>query len=199
MPPLQSQANRIAIVLWVSAITTLGYAQEVPSTGSLIPLNVEVETQGPRDLYLEVFINGTSMKMIGNFKELPDGSLAATPEELTEVGLKPVETARTEDGLVRLDRLPDVSYKVDEAAQRLDVATDNEGRAARVINVGAAETEDRIKPQSGYGAVLNYSLFASSNTFFKDETDLFQGISGGFDGRFFSPYGTLSQSFIAGY
>ena len=46
-----------------------------------------------RNLYLEVFINDASMKLIGNFKQLADGGLAATPEELTEVGLKPVDSA----------------------------------------------------------------------------------------------------------
>lgn len=74
-----------------------------------------------------------------------------------------------------------------------------EGRAARVIDVRAAEKEDRLKPQSSYGVVLNYSLFASSNTLFEGTNDLFQGISEGFDARVFGPYGTLSQSFIAGY
>ncbi|OWK20908.1 hypothetical protein AJ88_24235 [Mesorhizobium amorphae CCBAU 01583] len=47
--------------------------------------------------------------------------------------------------------------------------------------------------------MLNYSLFASSNQLFEKDVDLFQGISGGFDARIFSPFGTLSQGFIAGY
>ncbi|MER8376077.1 fimbria/pilus outer membrane usher protein [Mesorhizobium sp. M1406] len=152
-----------------------------------------------RDLYLEVFINDISSKMIGNFKELPDGGLAAAPGELQEVGLKPREEAIGADGLARLDRLPGISFRVDETAQRLYVTTTNDGRAARTIDVGPAEKQDRLKPQSDYGAVLNYSLFASSNTLFDDNVELFQGVSGAFDARAFSPYGTLAQSFITGY
>ncbi|TIN21148.1 MAG: fimbrial biogenesis outer membrane usher protein, partial [Mesorhizobium sp.] len=83
--------------------------------------------------------------------------------------------------------------------QRLYVTTTNEGRADRVVDVGGSKKEDRIQPQAGYGGVLNYSLFASSNQLFEKDVDLFQGISGSFDARIFSPFGTLSQGFITGY
>ncbi len=151
-------------------------------------------------MYLEVFINDASTKLIGNFKRLPDGQLATTPEELTEVGLKPVESAETPDGLVVLDRLPSVGFRVDQAGQRIYVTTTNEARSTKIIDAGADEKEDRLDPSSSYGGVLNYSLFASSNSLTdREEDDIFQGISGSFDARIFSPYGTLSQSFIAGY
>lgn len=156
-------------------------------------------SKASRDLYLEVFINNVSTELIGNFKEIPDGGLATTVEDLTEVGLKPAEAARTVDGLVRVDQLPSVTYKIDEPAQRLYVTTTNEARAAKVIDLSAGEKKDRLKPKSGYGGVLNYTLFASSNTLFEKDTELFQGVSGGFDARLFSPFGTLSQSFIGGY
>lgn len=152
-----------------------------------------------RDLYLEVFINDVSTELIGTFTQFPDGALAATPEELTQVGLKPVDSAVGADGLVRLDQLPDVAFRIDEPTQGLYITTTNEGRAARVVDVGGSKKEDRLQPQSGYGGVLNYSLFASSNQLFEKDVDLFQGISGGFEARVFSPFGTLSQGFIAGY
>ncbi|WEX85754.1 fimbria/pilus outer membrane usher protein [Sinorhizobium garamanticum] len=151
-----------------------------------------------RDLYLEVFINGVSTGLIGNFKQLPDGGLAATEAELTEVGLKPVRSAQA-DGLVRVDRLPNVSFRLDEPAQRLYVTSTDEARAPRTIDIGTIGKSDRPQPQSSLGAVLNYTLFGSSNSLFEKHTDLFQGVSGAFDTRLFSPYGTLSQSFIAGY
>lgn len=154
----------------------------------------------PRELYFEVFINGASTELIGNFKQLPDGGLAATADELTEVGIKPDAATVDDSGLVRVDRLPSVAYEIDEAAQRLYVTTDNDqARAAKVIDADPADLDDRMNPQSGFGAVLNYTLFASSNTLFEDDVELFQGISGGFDGRIFSRFGTLNQSFITGY
>ncbi|RWM08342.1 fimbria/pilus outer membrane usher protein [Mesorhizobium sp.] len=196
MLQLRSKGSRIAIVVAGTFLPLL--PANAQDSQSQIAEPAPAQTQR-RDLYLEVFINDVSTELIGTFTQLPDGGFAATPDELTQVGLKPVESAADGNGLIRLDRLPGVSYRIDEATQRLYVTTTNEGRAARIVDVGGGEKEDRIQPQSGYGAVLNYSLFASSNQLFEKDVDLFQGISGGFDARLFSPFGTLSQNFIAGY
>lgn len=152
---------------------------------------------GGMDLHLEVFINDTSSGMIGAFKQYPDGGLSAMPDELQEVGLKPDKKAREKDGSVRLDRLPDVEYRVDTETQRLYVSTTNEARSAKVIDINPEQEKEKTKPQSSYGAVLNYSLFASSSDLMEGSIKPFEGISGGFDARFFSPFGTLNQSFTA--
>ena len=198
MPKLPSRAASTAIVVALATFTPC------PAVNSQEPPAV-TNTEAPdpvlpagRSLYLEVFINDVSTKLIGNFTEMPDGGLAATPQELKEVGLKPPEGAADAGGLVRVDQLADVSFQIDEVAQRLYVTAANDSREARIVDLGL-RLQDRPAPQSGYGAVLNYSLFASSNTLFEGDNELFQGISGGFDTRVFSPYGTLSQSFIAGY
>lgn len=198
MPKLPSRAARTAIIV---ALATFTPCPAVNSQG--LPAVTNPEKPDPvlpagRSLYLEVFINDVSTKLIGNFTEMADGGLAATPQELKDVGLKPPEGAADAGGLVRLDQLADVSFQIDEAAQRLYVTAANDSREARIVDLGL-RLQDRPAPQSGYGAVLNYSLFASSNTLFDGDNELFQGISGGFDTRVFSPYGTLSQSFIAGY
>lgn len=171
-------------------------AQEVPD----LPANTVTAGQpaATLDVYLEVFINNASMKMIGNFKQRPNGSLAATAEELREVGIKPPAGAAA-DELVELSALPGLSYQVDDETQRLYVQTTDKGRSPRVINVRQQQENAIPAPQAGYGAVLNYSLYASSNGLFQGNSNLFQGISGSFDARLFSPYGTLSQSFLAGY
>ncbi|WP_324764860.1 fimbria/pilus outer membrane usher protein (plasmid) [Sinorhizobium meliloti] len=195
MQKSRSAAARLAIAIAATHLVLSSSKAEEQAT-DITDVSLTVATD--RDLFLEVFINGASTELIGNFKELPDGGLAATAEELTEVGLKPDDAAR-DGGLIRLDRLPGVSYEVNGPEQQLLVTTGNEARAAKVIDVGPNGKKDRLKPQSGYGAVLNYTLFASSNTLFDDELDLFKGISGAFDARVFSPFGTLGQSFIAGY
>lgn len=171
-----------------------GQEQAVPASDQTVSQGAE-----PRDLYLEVFINDTSTGMIGNFKQMTDGGLSVRPEELREVGLKPDGHAREADGSIRLDRLPNVEYRVDAATQRLYVTTDDSTRAAKVIDVNpkAEAQEGAQKPQSSFGAVLNYSLFASTDDLMDGNVQPFQGISGGFDTRFFSPYGTLNQSFTA--
>ncbi len=196
MPQFRPKGSRIAVVVAGTFFPLLpANAQDSrPQIADPAPAQTE-----RRDLYLEVFINDASTNLIGTFTQFPDGGLAATPDELAQVGLKPVESAKGSDGLIRVDRLPGATFRIDEATQRLYVTTTNEGRAARIVDLGRGEKEDRIQPQSGYGAVLNYSLFASSNQLFEKDVDLFQGISGGFDARLFSPFGTLSQNFIAGY
>ena len=191
-PSVRAGTVLVSVLLSVSVLR----AQEVPN----LPAAIATADQpaDTRDVYLEVFINNVSMKMIGNFKQRPNGSLSATAEELREVGIKPPASA--DDGkLIELGALPGLSYQVDEQTQRLYVQATDKGRAPHVINVREQEESKVPAPQSGYGAVLNYSLFASSNSLLKSDTDIFQGISGSFDARIFSPYGTLSQSFIAGY
>ncbi|ESW98986.1 fimbrial biogenesis outer membrane usher protein [Mesorhizobium sp. LSJC268A00] len=198
MPTLPSRASSVAVIVAVATFTPClaVRSQEFPAVTNLEqPASV---LPAGRSLYLEVFINDVSTKLVGNFIEMPDGGLAAAPQELKEVGLKPPEDIADAGGLVRLDQLADVSFRIDEVAQRLYVTAANDSREARMLDLGL-RLQDRPAPQSGLGAVLNYSLFASSNTLFDKDVELFQGVSGGFDARVFSPYGTLSQSFIAGY
>jgi outer membrane usher protein len=57
----------------------------------------------------------------------------------------------------------------------------------------SAQTLPEVR--SGYGAVLNYNLFAASNAFGPDGFGL-NGVSASFDGRAFSPFGVFAQSFI---
>jgi len=152
-----------------------------------------------RQLHLEVFINDVSTGLIGSFWETPDGGLAAQAQELNDVGLKPSDAAADSNGLVRVDQLPEVVFHINEGEQRLYVQTNDAGRAAKVIDLASNNLDERMQPQTGLGAVLNYTLFAASNSFDAKDTDLFQGVSGDFDARVFSRFGTVSQSFLAGY
>lgn len=195
MSTLRSAAASLVVALCIGPCTlTSGRAQE--------PNAQDVEQTVPQpgisqDLYLEVFINDEPTGLVAAFRQREDGGLSASPQELADVGLKPVSDAKDKDGSIRVDRLPNVQYRIDAENQRLYVTTNDTARAARVVDLNPKSDEDRPKPQSSYGAVLNYSLFASSNNLFKGSTKPFQGISGGFDARFFSPFGTLTQSFTS--
>jgi outer membrane usher protein len=175
-------------------ILTVGRAQEQDIGVSDQTVSQSVEA---KELYLEVFINDASTEMIGAFKQLPNGGLSAMPDELREVGIEPKNAAAESDGSIRIDHLPNVQYRIDEETQRLYITTTDEARAAKVIDINPEPEKERQKPQASYGAVLNYSLFASTDNLMDGNVKPFQGISGGFDARFFSPYGTLSQSFTA--
>lgn len=154
------------------------------------------EAAGPQALQLAVFINDANTDFIGAFMQLPDGSLTAKPDELEEVGIKPVKAAIRPDGSVHLNDLPGIEYRVVPELQSIYVTATDEARVPRKIDLDADrnEREDQ-KPTSSTGAVLNYSLYSSSNDLTDEDVKPFQGISGGFDARFFSPLGTLNQSF----
>ncbi len=197
MPASRSTTDSARLLLLLGiAFADAASAQDVPVDGSLIVANGSV-LQAGRSLYLEVVINGETTGMIGHFRER-DGALYAEAKELEDVGLKPPENAPSDDDLINLDRISDVSYEIDETQQVLRVTADMAARAAKVINL-APEQGDGKTAESGIGAILNYSLFASTNNLTEDDADLVRGVSGNFDARFFSPYGALSQSFIAGY
>ncbi len=150
-----------------------------------------------RRLQLEVFINDHPTGLIGAFEQLPDGSLAATPEEVKGLGVKPMAGAIGTDGLVHLGRLRGVTYRIDEAHQSLYVTAADDALEPHVIDASPTATDGDRAPEASYGGVLNYTLFASTDGEFLDDVDSFHGLSGAVDARLFSPYGTFSQSAMA--
>ncbi len=186
-----SLAGTICINL---CIVSTGWSQqpEVDNVAMPVPQSAQAN-----DLYLEVYINDEPTGLIGGFRQLPDGELSAKPDELREVGLRPMDNALDKDGSIRLNRLVNVDYRLEIETQRLYIYTSNAARSAKIIDVNPNPEDERPKPRSGYGAVLNYSLFASTDNLMSSDVKPFQGVSGGFDARFFSPYGTLNQSFTA--
>jgi outer membrane usher protein len=148
------------------------------------------------DLQLEVFINGATTHLIGAFRQESDGGFSVESRELQEVGLLPMDTARDATGRIRLERLPGVTYQYDEAVQAMRFTAPNDARAPHVLNARSVQ-DSKPGGQSGYGAVLNYTLFANfqNENFFSVPS--YQGVAGTFDGRLFSPYGAITQSFTA--
>lgn len=195
MQMLRSAAAKLGGILCISlCMVSIGQSQQP----EVDPVDLSVSPSGDaQDLHLEVYINDEPTGLIGSFRQLPDGDLSAQPEELREVGLKPMDNARDQDGSIRINRLANVEFRVEVETQRLYIYTDNGARSAKIIDANPRPERDTPKPQSGYGAVLNYSLFASTDDLMSSNVKPFQGVSGGFDARFFSPYGTLSQSFTA--
>ncbi|MGU3494052.1 fimbria/pilus outer membrane usher protein [Xanthobacteraceae bacterium A53D] len=149
------------------------------------------------DLQLEVFINGVTTGLVGAFQRNLDGTIAVTPEEWTEVGLKPHPAAIGPDGLVLIDRLPGVSYAYDDACQCLQVTTTDAYRVPRVLDAGPAQKPGGAAAAGDFGGFLNYTLFANLQNQGSFTFPAFQGLSGTFDGVLFSPFGNLNQSFIA--
>lgn len=148
-------------------------------------------------LHLEVFLNGAPTRLIGQFHELPDGALAARPEELRELGLNIEPGGMDGQEMLRLDALPGVVVAFDGQAQTLHIDAKVFARKAHLIDL-AVGAEKRTKPASAFGAVLNYTLLAGTHSLVSDGARLLKGASGSFEARLFSPYGVVSHSFIAG-
>jgi outer membrane usher protein len=160
------------------------------------PARASPDQAGGRALQLEVFINGETRNVIAAFAELPERGLAATRNELKEIGIKAPGDGADEE-LIPLTGMAGVTYNYDEPRQRIDITATDERRMPHVVDArGAAK---RLDPaQAGYGAALNYTLFASSVTEFDDKVFAFSGASAQLDGRLFTPLGYLQQTGIVG-
>jgi outer membrane usher protein len=141
---------------------------------------------------LEVFINDVPTQLIGAFVLLDDKRIASRQHELQDLGLNPKGHAEP-DKLVILDDLAGVSYRYQESSQRIYITAPDDMRVTKKYDL-SNRTKTDLPIQSGYGAVLNYDLFSSATSGQQKQLLAFSGASGTFDARFFSPYGTLSQS-----
>ncbi|MBB3234317.1 fimbria/pilus outer membrane usher protein [Phyllobacterium endophyticum] len=180
-------------LLLLACLAGAGQAQEPPTDPTVTAATGATGVQG---LQLAVFINDVNTDFVGTFEQLPDGSLTAKPGELEEVGIKPLKAAIKPNGSIHLNDLPGVEYHVVPETQSIYVVATDAARVPRKIDLDGERSErEHPKPTSSTGAVLNYTLYSSSNDLTDKDIEPFQGVSGGFDARFFSPFGTVKQSF----
>lgn len=135
-------------------------------------------------LLLDVVVNGYKIGEIGQFEQ--DGrKLSATAEELHELGFKVPADAGRAGRQVPLDRLPGITWRVNQATQTLYVTAPMTSLLPKLLKF-APSTAD-IPLASGTGAVLNYDLTGTSSA--GDNV-----ASGELTLRGFSPWGALSSS-----
>jgi outer membrane usher protein len=149
-----------------------------------------------RPLQLEVFVNDTDARLIGTFTQLADRRIAATRGELTELGIA-VPGAGAADEVVAVDDLTGVRYRYDEPAQKIFFQLGDAARVRRTYDARGV-TDIVGAPRSDWGAVMNYTLFASSMKALDHTGFVFSGANASLDSRVFGPYGTLSQTGIVG-
>jgi len=115
-----------------------------------------------RQMQLEVVLNGNPTQLIGAFVMLDDGRIAARRQELEEIGIAPRGYA-SPDKLVILDDLFGLSYRYEESTQRISITAPEELLVTKEYNISRrAEAPELAK--TDYGAVLNYTLFASGGS-----------------------------------
>ncbi len=173
-------------------------SSSIPSSSIPAPVRATPDDQGfsGRTLQLEVFINGVSTKMIGSFMTLDNDRLMITRKELKGVGLRPDKNGADEEWIV-LNSLDGMAYRYDEPRQRLDIEASDARRLPHELD-GRGPVDPLDAPTSGYGAALNYLLFATSTQEQSGGAFQFAGASMQLDGRIFTPFGYMQQGYIIG-
>ncbi len=154
------------------------------------------------DLQLEVIVNGAPSGFVAAFRRHDDGRLTIEAEQLENCGIRAAPDVADDEGRIDIGKLPGVSFLYDEKTQTITFTAEQKGLATRKIEMSGVtkpETEgedERLKPVSSTGALVNYTLFGATGG--EDVSGLwdFQGLSGSFDMRVFGPLGTLSSSQI---
>jgi len=149
---------------------------------------------GGRPLQLEVILNGNPTKLIGAFVMFDDARIAARRQELHELGINPRGHAVSDD-LIVLNDLFGLSCRYEEATQRIFITAPEELLVTKEYDLSDRPPTAAPAP-TDYGAVFNYSLFGSSAHRGDAHPLTFEGASASFDGRTFTPFGTLAQSAI---
>ena len=139
-------------------------------------------------LFLSVVVNGAETGLLGTFIWVPaTGQIKTTADELRAIGIAPPKSIRRCE--IRLDDLPGLSYRFDEAAQAIELSVSPERLARRVIK--GRHRPRFSRPQTGYGAVLNYRLTANLGNDVLEEGVQLEDVFSSFEGRLYAPFGVL--------
>jgi outer membrane usher protein len=133
----------------------------------------------------EVRVNGADAGVMRLEREGPSLSAPASALRSLRLSLPGVDPAQ----IVRLDQLKGVRHAVDEAAQRVEIEADPQ--ALEETRLGAKRLAYQPPDQPGWGATLNYAVFAQS----APGDVRFASAAG--EARVFGPRGVLTQSFLA--
>ncbi len=140
-------------------------------------------------LLLEVVVNGYSSGKIGEFVQR-HGTLYARPQQLRDLGFRVPNTRASRDGLMALNDLPGIAWKIDTANQRLLVTAIDAALVPNKVQPARGDEQERRRPiESGTGLTLNYDTVG---TFSNGQS----GGSGSFDLRNFSPWGITSGDWL---
>ncbi len=175
--------------------TKLGLTFLVALALHALPLKAETAGPEPAVLQLDVKVNGFARKLIGAFKQFPDGHMESTRSELTELGIV-VPGEGPADESIALEKLSGVTYAYDQASQSIDIKLPSGALVEQEVK--AFPTLDIPKAQSSMGAVLNYTAFSYGQYRSDLQSASLEGANLTLDGRIFSKLGTLRQTGVLG-
>ncbi len=171
----------------------LSLAAAAPSATWAADASSQQARAAPSLLALEVELNGRATGLIATFVEAPDGGLATSREELAALGFDDIRLPPPRDGLVALRQLSGLSYRYDEAAQRIALVSPPELLKLRRLAPTSAPPPAAFAP-AATGMVLNYSLVGSGAR--DDATGKLERLNGGaqLEARLFGGFGLLTNS-----
>jgi len=144
----------------------------------------------PLPLQLEVYRNGGPTGLIAAFTRQPDGRFTTAAAELRALGL----TAPQASGPVALDALPGVSFRFDDAQQRMFI--DAQPSAIAPQRISMRDGGRLGAPSRDAGGVVNYSLSAGVG---RDADGVLrgQGLSAAAEARVFGAFGMASTAVVS--
>ena len=148
-----------------------------------------------RNLHLDVLLDGQAIGLIGAFRQNQRGEILAVRKELEELGVRVPARFEVEDE-VALGAIPGLSFSYDEAAQRIDIKLPPGGRLPKTYDAQPASAPAPSPDRSSTGAVLNYTLFGTSEDKHLRNFWRYPTLSAAVDARLFSPVGVFSQTGI---
>lgn len=168
---------------------------------ALLPVQAAAQDVNPPRLeyQLDVSINGQPTNLVARFADLGEGHFASPASELRQLGFSIAETT-PDDELVALDGLPGLAYIYDEANQSISLIAADDLRVRKTYDARGEAPQSKVTP-AGYGAVLNYDIFAAAggdNSFSGYSSQDFTGVNATLDARAITPQGILSQTAILG-
>lgn len=186
-----SRVSRAAVLL-IAAASIL----PMRAAAQLAPIQADSSLlHASRTLQLDVRINGVPTSYVAPFVLTPPNQIAAARGDLEDVGVKIPGGGSAKD-LLRLDQIPGVVFHFDERSQTIDFTLSDAQRLPRTYD--ARGRQEPLPPlRADWGAAINYTLFATSaytSTIFPK----FSGLNASLDARAFGPYGTFTQTAIAG-
>ncbi|MCF6321385.1 MAG: fimbria/pilus outer membrane usher protein [Rhizobiaceae bacterium] len=168
-------------------------AQTIPDLPAETATELPPSNENLEPLFLEVMINEQPTNLIASFYRTPEGKIGASAAELNEIGVKTPANANPEDVIFLVD-IPTVQYDYDETNQLLMINIFDEQRLAKEYNLRGT-VDDRYLTQSGIGAVINYSLFATSGARQGGNFQV-EDVSANLDGWLYGPLGKVYGSGI---
>lgn len=172
----------------------------LPAVSAPSPFEKPVPKRGGNQtLHVEIRIDGTSINLIAQVFRNSYGQFSAKRGELKEIGVL-VPGSGQPDDIVALDAIPGLALRFDDAAQVMHLTLAPGARLARDYAAGGRDEtlKQPVTVSREYGAVLNYSAYATSARAYAAGSKLSSTGTASLDARLFSPYGVLQNSAIVG-